>query len=345
MTASDAPTRAPAPRLRSAEFRKKREAAWARLEELVTRAEKRGIGKLTTEELAQMPLLYRTASSSLSVARAIALDRNLVRYLENLVLRAYFLVYGPRTRMLEGFGSFLRRGFPQAVRANAVPLLISFMSILVGVFLGYVLVDRNEALFYMFTPADLSGGRGPESTAAELRNEEIFAPWSGPLQSFVVFANALFRHNATISLMAFGLGVFAGAPTLLLLCYQGLTFGAFLALHQHRGLLVDFLGWVSIHGVTEFGAIVLAGAGGLAIAGDILFPGRHGRLDNLARHGKTAAKLGGGAVLMLFVAGTIEGGLRELVNDTPMRFVFALTTAVLWLSYFLLAGRDDAAGN
>ena len=63
--------------------------------------------------------------------------------------------------------------------------------------------------------------------------------------------------------MAFGLGIMAGVPTALLLVYQGLMFGAFVALHHDRGLLVDFLGWVSIHGVTEFGALILCSAGGL----------------------------------------------------------------------------------
>ncbi len=59
--------------------------------------------------------------------------------------------------------------------------------------------------------------------------------------------------------------------------------GAFLALHYNRGLLFDFIGWISIHGVTEIGALILCGAGGLVIAEKVLFPGRYGRLDNLAR--------------------------------------------------------------
>src|SRR6202034_3148986 len=115
-------------------------------------------------------------------------------------------------------------------------------------------------------PAAYSAGRGVASTAAELRDHEIFAPWPGFVSSFVVFANFLFRHNAAIAIMSFALGVAGGAPTLVLLAYQGLIFGAFIALHYNRGLLVDFLGWVSIHGVTEFAALILCGAGGLEIA-------------------------------------------------------------------------------
>ena len=82
--------------LKSSEFRKGREEGWRELEDLVRRVERRGVRSLSLDELQQLPILYRAALSSLSVARTIALDRNLLLYLENLALRAYLVVYGPR---------------------------------------------------------------------------------------------------------------------------------------------------------------------------------------------------------------------------------------------------------
>ena len=107
---------APKIRLRSAEFRKSRETAWRTLEDLISRVESKGVTHLSVDELQQLPLLYRATASSLSVARSVALDRNLVLYLENLVLRAFFVVYSPRVSILETLGRFLRRDFPAAVR-------------------------------------------------------------------------------------------------------------------------------------------------------------------------------------------------------------------------------------
>ena len=80
-------------------------------------------------------------------------------------------------------------------------------------------------------------------------------------------------------------------------------------------LTVDFLGWLSIHGVTELGALVLFAAGGLVIAEKMLFPGRYSRIENLAMHGRLAAQMAVGAVLMLFVAAILEGGFRQLVAE------------------------------
>jgi uncharacterized membrane protein SpoIIM required for sporulation len=122
--------------------------------------------------------------------------------------------------------------------------------------------------------------------------------------------------------------------------YQGIVLGAFLALHYNRDLTVDFLGWVSIHGTTELGALILLAAGGLLIAEKILFPGRYGRLENLALHGRQAAQIAVGAVLMLFVAAILEGGFRQLVASTPWRFAIGLGIGALWITYFSLWGRS-----
>jgi len=44
-------------------------------------------------------------------------------------------------------------------------------------------------------------------------------------------------------------------------------------------------------------------------------------------------------VLMLFVAGILEGGFRQLVQSTPLRFAIGLGMAALWIAYFSRSGR------
>jgi uncharacterized membrane protein SpoIIM required for sporulation len=325
--------------LKSSEFRKGREQGWRELEELVRRVERRGMRSLSLDELQRLPILYRAALSSLSVARTIALDRNLLLYLENLALRAYLAVYGPRVSPGEGLRAFFIRDLPAAVRAARWHILIATLALLVGIAAGFILTVQDEAWFSSFLPADLAGGRGPSSTAADLHDKELFAPWPGAVEAFGVFANVLFSHNTVVGLMCFGLGLAAGIPTVMLTVYQGLGLGAFVALHYDRGLTVDCLGWLSIHGTTELGALILLSAGGLVIAGNILLPGRYSRLENLALHGRQAALMGVGGVLMLFVAGILEGGFRQLVQSTPLRFAIGLGMALLWLVYFSRCGR------
>jgi uncharacterized membrane protein SpoIIM required for sporulation len=330
--------------LKSSEFRKGREASWRDLETLVDRVERRGARALSLDELQRLPILYRAALSSLSVARTIALDRNLLLYLENLALRAFLCVYGPRVDARAGISAFFARDLPAAVRAARWHLLIAAVSILVGVAAGFLLAVQDESWVSTLVPSGLAGGRGPSSTRADLYDKEIFAPWPGFAESFGVFANQLFSHNTAVGLLSFGLGLAAGVPSVMLMAYQGLVLGAFLALHYNRDLTVDFLGWLSIHGVTELTAIALFAAAGLVIAEKMLFPGRYSRVESLALHGRQAGTIAVGAVLMLFVAAFLEGGCRQLVASTPGRFAIALATAIFWLAYFRYAGRsaDDS---
>lgn len=332
-------TEAPHLILKSSQFRAAREASWRELEGLIARAEKQGPRTLGPEDLERLPLLYRTLLSSLSVARSIALDRNLLNYLEALAIRAFLVVYGPRVRQLPGILGFLAGGLPRAVRHAGWHFLGALLFTLGGILAGFLLVQSDESWFSALVSSDLAGDRGPDSTADELRHDELFAPYPGVVQAFALFANFLFDHNTLVGILIFSLGVAAGVPTILLLVYQGAMLGAFLALHADRGLFWEALGWLSIHGVSEIGAIILFGAGGLLIAEKMLFPGRKSRLESLASEGRVAAQIAIGGVLMLFVAAILEGGFRQLIQSTEWRLSIGGVTGLFWLAYFTLAGR------
>lgn len=327
--------------LRSVDFRRGREDIWRRLEALVERMEKTGVATLSADEARELPLLYRATASSLSVARAIVLDRNLLLYLENLTLRAYLVVYGPRTGMFANMKKFFASGFPHAVRSMRVHIALAALAMVFGVMLGIILVRVDKAYFNVIVPASLAGSRGPGSTAEDLVANELFAPWQGFVHTFVYFANSLFRHNTLVGIFCFGLGFALGVPTLLMLVHNGLILGAFAELHASLGLGTAFVGWLSIHGVTEILAILLCGGAGLVVAEKILFPGNMSRADALSSDGRQAAGVVAGSVALFFVAGLIEGGFRQLIANTPGRFIFATVTALLWGIYFVRVGRRE----
>jgi uncharacterized membrane protein SpoIIM required for sporulation len=339
---ADLDVQRPAITLKSSEFRREREQSWKELERLVDAGERRGVRMLTPEELNRLPQLYRSALSSLSVARAIALDRHLLLYLESLSLRAYLAIYSPKTGLREAGAHFLR-AFPAAVRKARWHILIVFIAFMLGIAAGFWLTVQDESWFSTLVPAGMAGGRGVASTRQALLDKEIFAPWPGWAISLGVVANFLFSHNTVVGIMAFCLGLLAGVPTILLIAYQGVILGAFIALHYNRELTVDFLGWIAIHGVTEISAILLCGAAGLVVAEKMLFPDRYSRVDSLAMHGRMAAEIAVGAVLMFFVAAILEGGFRELVASTPGRFAVAAATAIGWLAYLHLVRPEGVS--
>ncbi|MEL6257924.1 MAG: stage II sporulation protein M, partial [Pseudomonadota bacterium] len=148
------------------------------------------------------------------------------------------------------------------------------------------------------------------------------------------FAAQLFSNNAQIAIFAFALGVAFGAPTALLLLYNGVLLGAIYAVFWEKGLAYEFTGWLLIHGVTELAAIVLAGAAGFLVGGAVAFPGQQTRLDSARRRGRQAALIAAGCVIMLFVAALLEGFGRQMINSDAVRYAIAGVSLLFWTLYF-----------
>jgi uncharacterized membrane protein SpoIIM required for sporulation len=321
-------------------FRAAREAEWRRLEEIVVRAEKGSLRKLPDEDLLALPVLYRGALSSLSVARETSLDLELITYLEGLCARAYFYVYGVRSSPGKRLSAFFASDWPAAVRALSRETLVSLLLTIVGVLAGYLLVTENSAWFGAFVPEDLAGGRDFSASNDTLRN----TLYDGGNQSGLgVFATFLFTHNSRVTILAFALGFAFGVPTVMLIIYNGAMLGAFLALFASRGLGFELGGWLFIHGTTEIFAIVLGGAAGLKIGWAVVFPGESGRLDAAARAGRTSAMVMGGVVVMLLVAGLLEGFGRQLITNDTLRYLIGGTMLLFWVAYFYLPRRQSHA--
>ena len=321
--------------LRSSRFRREREEEWSRLERILAKADRGSLNALSDAELLELPALYRSALSSLSVARATSLDKALEEYLESLATRAYFFVYGVRTGVRERVGRFFRHDWPDAVRRLWRETLASGVILFLGAAVAYGLTLADADWFYGFVSADLAGGRDPTASSADLR-ETLY---SDAGEASGAFATYLFAHNAQVALLAFALGFAFCLPTALLILANGGMLGAFVAVFVQAGLGFELGGWLMIHGVTELFAVILAGGAGFSLGWAMAFPGERTRLDAAREAGRTAAMVMAGVVVMLLVAGVLEGVGRQAINSDAIRYAIAAATAVIWGLYFYAPRR------
>jgi len=327
--------------LKSRRFREEREDDWRRLERLLNRMDKGGPKTLSDDDLLAVPVLYRAALSSLSVARATSLDLALLEYLEGLCSRAYFAVYGVRISLLDRIGRFFATDWPVSVRSLWRETLVGLALLILGTVAAYVLVSVDPDWFYSLMPGGTSQGRDPTSTVEALRatlNDH------GKHNDFLsLFATFLFTHNAQVALFCFALGFAFGIPTAFLALMNGCMIGALLAVFARHGLGWDLGGWLLIHGVTELFAITLASAAGFHIGWAVAFPGRRRRVDALIDAGRRTGPVMLGVVIMLFVAGALEGVARQLITPTWARYTVAAISGTIWLAFFYLPRRRTTA--
>jgi uncharacterized membrane protein SpoIIM required for sporulation len=317
-------------------LRAERESEWRRLEALVALCERKSPRALADEDLLELPILYRSALSSLSVARETSLDLELVTYLESLCARAYFFLYGVRTSPAGRLRQFLAADWPSAVRGLWPETLVALALLAIGTLAGYLLVLAEPSWFGAFVPDDLAAGRDFTATRESLR-EGLYD--GGEPDGLGVFAAALFTHNSQVAILCFALGFAFGVPTMLLLLYHGTMLGAFLALYVSQGLGWALGGWLIIHGSTELFAIVLAGAAGLRIGWSVVFPGAATRLDSASRAGRRAGTAMAGVVAMLLAAGLLEGFGRQLIRDDYARYGIGLAMLLFWLAFYYVPRR------
>ncbi|HMO75151.1 MAG TPA: stage II sporulation protein M [Sphingopyxis sp.] len=334
-----------APSFSTGRFRAEREADWIAFDALLTRLEKKGAKGLSSEELLQLPTLYRATLSSLSIARATSLDKALLGHLEALSMRGYFLIYGVRQSRLDRLAGFFARDWPLAVQAVWKETIVIALIILLGMATSWSLVASDPEWFYNFVPEELAGGRDPRASVEFLQGTMGHgkAADEGTEGALHVFATYLFTHNSGVSIMSFALGFAFGIPTMMLEYYQGISLGAMVAVFAGKGLGADFGGWLFIHGTTELFAAALSGAAGLRIGAAVVFPGARSRLQAASDAGRTAGKVMVGVILMLLVAGLLEGFGRQLITDTALRYGIGTAMLLFWLAYYYLPRRGAAA--
>ena len=324
--------------LRSDRFRQEREDEWKRLEAIVRRMEAGRLKRVPDDDLLALPELYRTAASSLAVARETSLDAATVGYLEALVQRAWFQVYGPRTGLVRWLRDFVLGGWSARVRAIWLDICVALAVMIAGTVSGWLLCARDADWYYRLVPGAMAGGRTPDATPAMLAET-----LGGKTEGLGAFAAYLFSNNAGVAILAFALGFAFGIPALLLLAWNTVLLGAMLWLFASKGLGLEFASWLSVHGTTELGAILLGGAAGVHVGRAMVFPGARTVLAATALAGRRAAQVMVGVVAMLVVAALLEGFVRQLVVDWPTRLLIGSAIGALWIAYIIGAGRQRAA--
>lgn len=321
--------------LKSQKFREARQGDWRALNAALDRADRQGLGGFSVEDILNLPVLYRSAMSSLSMAQSISLDRNMITYLQALCARAYVTVYGPQTRVKDILSGFFARDWPRGVRKLSPEIALSVVIFLVGIVAGWIICAHDSSWYANFV-GGMSEGRTPTATAETLRKTLGHSAKDAMLSPFAVF---LMTHNTRVAIMSFALGIVFGIPTFGLMLYEGLQMGAMLWLFSSKGLGVDFAAWLSIHGTTEMTAFIIASACGFHIGRRLMFPGDLSRRAALAEAGKLTGTVMIGVALMLTVAGCLEGIGRQTITEPAFRFAIGGVMLSLWLVFFICVGR------
>jgi uncharacterized membrane protein SpoIIM required for sporulation/uncharacterized RDD family membrane protein YckC len=308
--------------------------SWEAFRTLAARAERIGLKQLGATEIPEFAARYREVAADLARARTYGVDPRVLEYLERVVSAGHNAVYGRHIGHRVHLSRLLLRELPAAVVAARAYVVTALLVFAVPATTGYVLIRERPAIAEQVLPDEMLARA---RAGAEHRAQGIGYA-QAPSMYLPFIASRIITNNVQVAFLGFAFGITAGIGTLLLLVFNGLFFGAVLGLFANYGLAGWLLTFVAGHGVLELTAIFIAGGAGLLVARALLAPGDLTRRDALVLAGRQAARLVGASVLLLALAGTIEGLLSA--SDAPAPFKFATSGAtVVLLILYLASGR------
>ncbi len=311
-----------------------RQPTWEAFRTRAAAFEHKNITELGGADLTDFAAQYRAVAADLARARTYGVDRRVLRYLERVVAMGHNAVYGFQGIRRPPIDRLLLAEFPAAVwRARRLVTAAAMLFVVAGS-LGFTIVRQQPDLIYEIMPDGMI--QRAEIGAREVAAGRGYAETPSPY--LPLMASAIITNNIQVAFAAFAFGVTAGIGTVFVLVFNGLFFGAVLAMFANYELAGWLLTFVAAHGVLELTAIFIASAAGLLLGKAILMPGDLARRDALATHGREAIKLVGAAATLLLLAGIIEGLLSASGAPAAFKFGVSAASVVLAVLYFA-AGR------
>jgi uncharacterized membrane protein SpoIIM required for sporulation len=312
-----------------------KESDWARLEALLDRLSgRRGAAPLSDPELLELGRLYRRAAAELSHARRYSLDQGVIERLNHLVGRAYGEIYRAPSTGWGGIRHFLGVEIPATFRRHFRVFALATGVFLIAAFISGGLVLARPDLLDVLAPrqADLID---------QLTQRHSGGDWL-PSEVRPLAASAIMVNNIQVSFLAFTLGILLGVGTIYVLVSNGIMLGAIGAGLSRTSASADFWAFVAPHGVLELPAIFISATAGLLLGWALVDPGEYTRGVALRLAGREAVKLVLVVILMLVVAGLVEGFVSPA--QLPHEIKFAVAGALAFAFWWYLLFKPLPAG-
>lgn len=311
----------------SQRFVAERKERWQRLEQCLAQP------RVHADQWLELGQLYRGLCSDLAMAHAYHLPEASIAYLHQLAGRTAATLYRGRSLRRWSLLNWLLK-LPWTIWADhTIPLAFALF------WLPFLLCGTLAYLRPDFAPQLLG-----EATIAEMESMYEEGPGRGSLLADAEMTSFYIRHNVSIALQCFALGILFGIGSIYALIFNGMFIGAVFGYLLAGPSAAHFGEFVLAHGPLELTGICLAGACGMRLGfAPIITEGR-GRLENLRHQALATLPLVALASLLIFAAAFVEGFVSASSLPVALKALFMLLSAAALLAYFQmprLLGRNS----
>ncbi|RKR85623.1 putative membrane protein SpoIIM required for sporulation [Mucilaginibacter gracilis] len=293
--------------MREALFIKQNSERWKQYENIETH---------NPDELADH---FITLTDDLAYAKTFYPQSKTTAYLNKLAGGFHQSIYTNKKEKTNRIILYWKYELPLLFKKHHKQLMYSFIFFTVFFFIG-ILSARYDDNFVRL----IMGDRYVNMTNDNIAKGDPFGVYKSQ-NSYLMFY-MIAKNNLYITVFNYLSGIFFALGTLYVLFTNGVMIGAFEYLFVSKGLGLQSILVVWIHGTLEISTIIIAGAAGLVLGKSVIFPKTYKRVVSIKKGAVEGMKITVGILPIVVIAAIFES------------FVTRHTEMPVWLSLSILGG-------
>lgn len=291
--------------MREALFVKQNTAKWQHFDKMQS---------VNPDELADA---FIEVTNDLAYSKTFYPNSNTTAYLNGLASKFHGSVYKNKKEKAGRFVSFWQTELPLIFYQYKKQLFYAFLFFIISCAIGALSAKYDDNFVRL-----ILGNGYVNMTNENIAKGNPFGVYkqTGEVVMFIQIAG----NNIYVSLYTFVLGVIFSFGAIVSLFRNGIMLGSFQYFFFSKGLGLQSVLVIWIHGTLEISAIVLAGAAGIILGNSLLFPKTYSRMVSFKRGAKDGLKIVIGLIPIFLVAAFFES------------FVTRHTEMPMWLSASIL---------
>ncbi|GAB2794778.1 stage II sporulation protein M [Rhabdobacter roseus] len=291
-----------------------------------------------TQDPDELTERFIALTDDLSYARTFYPGSRITHYLNGLTAQLHRQLYRNQREDRSRIKTFWRYELPLLMYAERWRLLYALLFFTAAFFIGWVSAAHDDTFVRL-----ILGDGYVNQTLRNIEQGDPLAVYKSSSSADMFLAITF--NNIRVAFLAFVLGIFLSAGTMMVLMQNGIMLGAFQYFFHERGLLAASILKIWIHGTLEISAIVIAGCAGLVVGNSLLFPGTYTRLHSFRRGTQAGLKIVVGLVPVFVLAGFLESFVTRLTLPGWVSVSIIGLSAVFIGWYFVVYPRRLARGT
>ncbi|KLT64928.1 stage II sporulation protein M [Pedobacter sp. BMA] len=259
-------------------------------------------------------------TNDLAYARTFYPDSKTTAYLNGLASKLHQSVYKNKKEKTSRFITFWKTELPLLFFVHRKQIFYALAFFLVACAIGVLSAKYDDTFVRL-----IMGDEYVNMTNENIAKGDPFGVYKH--QNELVMFVQIGSNNIFVALYTFVLGIIFSIGTIVSLFRNGIMLGSFQYFFFSKGLGIQSVLVIWIHGTLEISAIVLAGAAGLVLGNSFLFPKTYTRKASVLQGAKDGLKMVIGLVPIFIVAAIFES---FVTRHTEMPWI--LSSLILLIS-------------